>query len=168
MNVNHGYVHSAKETDWVPGIFELARTARAAGYLTVVVTNQAGIARGLYSEAEFLDYTAWVHSQFRDQRAPLAATYYCPHHPDAGVGEWLRGCDCRKPAPGMLRAAADELVLDLDASVLIGDQPSDIQAAEAACMGRAWLFSGQRDGLSAFGRRLAMQAAAAPRQEPRQ
>lgn len=137
INVNHGYVHTPEQTDWVPGIFEFCRMAQDAGYLLVVVTNQAGIARGYYSEEQFLDYTRWVHEQFESRGVPLLATYYCPHHPDAGVEPWRLDCECRKPQPGMLLAAKARFGLSMQDSVLVGDQPSDLAAAAAAGVPRA-------------------------------
>ncbi|UWX04314.1 HAD-IIIA family hydrolase [Pseudoxanthomonas sp. NC8] len=71
INVNHGYVHSAERTEWVAGIFDLARAARAAGYVLVVVTNKAGIARGFYTHSQFEDYTRWMHARFADEGAPI-------------------------------------------------------------------------------------------------
>lgn len=143
INVNHGYVHRPVDTDWVPGIFDLCAVAHARGYALVVVTNQAGIARGLYSEDDFAAYTRWMHAEFAARGVPLLATYYCPHHPDAGIGGYRQACTCRKPEPGMIVRAADELGLDLAQSILIGDQPSDMQAAAAAGIGRRWLLGGQ-------------------------
>jgi D-glycero-D-manno-heptose 1,7-bisphosphate phosphatase len=137
MNVNHGYVHTPERTDWLPGIFELARTARSAGYLLIVVTNQAGIARGYYTEAQFGQYTRWVHERFMREGAPLLATYYCPHHPEAGLGELGVECGCRKPAPGMLESAIRRWGLDPGRSVLVGDQLSDMAAAAGAGVGLA-------------------------------
>ena len=132
INLDHGYVHDAANTDFIDGIFDLVRDARALGYLPIVVTNQAGIARGLYSRQTFLEYTRWVHARFAEAGAPLLATFYCPHHPTAGIGDLLRECACRKPRPGMLLAAADAFDLDLATSRLIGDSPKDLQAADAA------------------------------------
>lgn len=146
INVNSGYVHTAKATDWLPGIFDACRAAREAGFVPVVVTNQAGIARGLFSEQQFLDYTRWVHEQFARQGATLEATFYCPHHPTAGIGDGLLDCQCRKPKPGMLKAAESLLDLDLAQSVLVGDAESDIQAAAAAGVGRALLFDPSTTG----------------------
>ncbi|UNK48884.1 HAD family hydrolase [Lysobacter sp. S4-A87] len=132
INIDHGYVHRPERTELVPGIFELVASARELGYLPIVVTNQAGIGRGLYTEQEFLAYTAWLHQQFRDQGAPLVATYYCPHHPIAGRGEFLVRCTCRKPAPGMFLRAISDYSLDARTSAMIGDKESDIEAARAA------------------------------------
>lgn len=149
INVNHGYVHEPGRTDWVPGIFELCAAARDAGFLLVVVTNQAGIGRGLYSESTFREYTGWVHDQFRARGICLAATYYCPHHPEHGVGLYRLQCNCRKPAPGMLLAAAQDLKLDLSASVLVGDSPSDVAAAAAAGVPLALMCRGDEGRLLA-------------------
>lgn len=142
INVNHGYVHRAEDTEWVPGIFDFCRKAARLGYLPIVVTNQAGIARGYYDEAAFLEYTAWVHREFRDRGAYLAATYYCPHHPEAVVVRYRTACKCRKPAPGMLSAAAEDFALDLPGSALVGDMPSDLEAAHAAGVGSSYKVSG--------------------------
>lgn len=132
INVDHGYVHTPQQTDWMPGIFDLVAAAHANGYLPVVVTNQAGIARGYYTEEDFLAYTAWIHDEFRARHTPLAATYFCPHHPTAGLGEYKVHCTCRKPQPGMLLAALRDLSIDAQRSLLIGDKDSDRNAADAA------------------------------------
>lgn len=140
VNVDSGYVHRPDETEWIPGIFELCRRARDAGMLAVVATNQAGIARGLYSEDKFLEYTRWMHRQFATRGTPLLASVYCPHHPDAGVGALRIACDCRKPAPGMIIEAARRFEVDLPASVLVGNNESDMQAARAASVGACVLL----------------------------
>lgn len=132
INVDRGYVHRAESTEWLPGIFDLCGSIANAGFVIVVITNQAGIARGLYSEAQFLDYTRWVHDTFRRLGATLLCTYYCPHHPSAGVGTLLTDCRCRKPRPGMLLDAAERYGIILEESVLIGNKESDIEAGSAA------------------------------------
>ena len=132
INVNHGYVHTSDNTDWVPGIFELVADAHARGHACVVVTNQAGIGRGLYDEATFLAYTAWMHAQFAARGTPLLATFWCPHHPDAGLGDYRVDCDCRKPRPGMLRAAITRFGIDPAQSLMVGDKQGDLDAAAAA------------------------------------
>jgi len=141
INVNHGYVHTAAKTDWVEGIFELCKAARQAAYTLVVVTNQAGIARGYYSKEEFLEYTRWMHAEFAARGAPLAATYYCPHHPQGMLEQYRMECTCRKPGPAMILAAANALDINLAESLLVGDKPSDMVAAKAAGMGYALLLS---------------------------
>lgn len=154
INVNHGYVHAPEQTDWMPEVFELCAAARDAGYALVVVTNQAGIARGYYSEAQFLAYTRWMHEQFVARGVPLLATYYCPHHPQAVLDEYRLECACRKPQPGMILAASRDLGLRLSECLLIGDMPSDLQAAGAAGVGRSWLLDAlPTDRRTLFGNR---------------
>lgn len=140
INVNHGYVHTAEQTEWVPGIFELCATARDAGYALVVVTNQAGIARGYYSETDFLDYTRWVHGEFAARGVEILATFYCPHHPMAGVGELRVECGCRKPAPGMFTSACQLLALAPGVSIMVGDKESDLIAAAHAGIPQRFLI----------------------------
>ncbi|MEO8364603.1 MAG: D-glycero-beta-D-manno-heptose 1,7-bisphosphate 7-phosphatase [Pseudoxanthomonas sp.] len=132
INVNHGYVHTQEKTDFVPGIFDLCRRARETGLLLVVVTNQAGIARGYYDEAQFLQYTKWMHEKFAARGAPLLATHYCPHHPLAGKGDLLRACPSRKPNPGMFFTAATNYGIALSESLVLGDKESDLEAGRFA------------------------------------
>ncbi len=139
VNVDHGYVHTPAQTQWVPGIFALCEAAQAAGHGLLVVTNQAGIARGHYDEAQFAAYTEWLHAQFAQRGLQIAATYYCPHHPLAGQGRYRLACACRKPGPGMLLAAARDYGVDLAASTLIGDKATDMLAGQAAGVGRLLL-----------------------------
>ena len=140
INANHGYVHSADNTEWLPGIFELVAQAQLQGMVVIVVTNQAGIGRGYYSEDEFLAYTAWMHAQFAQRGTPLLATFWCPHHPEEGIGAYRVACDCRKPQPGMLADAAARFGLEMPACWMIGDKPSDIAAATAAGVGHRHLL----------------------------
>ncbi len=132
ININHGYVHAPANTDWVPGIFELVADAHSRGYLPIVVTNQAGIGRGFYDEVAFLGYTAWMHAQFAARGTPLLATFWCPHHPEEGLGDYRVDCDCRKPRPGMLREAIMRFDIDPVRSLMIGDKQGDLDAAAAA------------------------------------
>jgi len=160
INVNHGYVHTPEATDWIDGIFELVRQANASGFLPIVVTNQAGIARGYYDEQAFRAYTRWMHDVFSAREAPLAATYYCPHHPDFGD---RIDCACRKPHPGLLLAAGDDYRLDLARSLMIGDKPGDIEAARRAGVGEALLLAPESgDGTPEGVRRIAALADAMP------
>ncbi|WP_199913904.1 MULTISPECIES: HAD family hydrolase [Stenotrophomonas] len=136
INVNFGYVHTPETTEWVEGIDALCVAAQSAGFGLVVVTNQAGIGRGLYTESQFADYTAWMLRQLSARGIDILRVYYCPHHPTAGQGIYRAQCACRKPAPGMILAAARDLGIDLAGSVMMGDKASDMQAALAAGVGR--------------------------------
>jgi len=143
INVERDYVHRPEEFDFREGIFGLCRAAQTRGYLVVVVTNQAGIARGYYTEAEFLDLTAWMIRNFAREEIQIARVYYCPYHPIHGVGPYKYDSPDRKPKPGMLLRARADFNLDLASSVLIGDKLSDIDAARAAGVGtRILLRSG--------------------------
>ncbi|WP_158883202.1 D-glycero-beta-D-manno-heptose 1,7-bisphosphate 7-phosphatase [Rhodanobacter sp. L36] len=142
INVDHGYVYTPERTQFVDGIFDLCRKAKDHGYLVVVITNQAGIARGYYCEQEFHAYMQWMAKEFVTHHARIDAIYFCPHHPSEGEGAYLQVCDCRKPAPGMILQAQRELNLDLASSVLIGDKASDIQAGNAAGVGSCFLLGG--------------------------
>ncbi|GMV60815.1 MAG: hypothetical protein AMXMBFR72_39010 [Betaproteobacteria bacterium] len=132
INVDLGYVVRQEDFHFVPGTLEAARALAERGFALVVITNQSGIARGLYTTEDFEKLTRWMREQFRAAGAPLAGVYFCPHHPTEGQGQYRVNCTCRKPAPGMLLAAAHELGLDLARSVLFGDKRSDLEAAHAA------------------------------------
>jgi D-glycero-D-manno-heptose 1,7-bisphosphate phosphatase len=132
INVDRGYVSRREDFTFVPGVIEGARQLHELGYALVVVTNQSGIGRGLYGKDAFDALTAWMKAEFAGAGAPLAGVYFCPHHPSEAFGDYRRECDCRKPAPGMLIAAARELGIRLDASVMFGDKASDLEAARSA------------------------------------
>lgn len=132
INVDRYYVHTPAEFDFTPGMPDAIRMLNDAGWLVVVITNQAGIGRGLYTESEFESFTAWIDERLAEAGAHVDATYHCPHHPTAGVGEYLRECDCRKPAPGMLLRAISEWEPDVSRSFMLGDMPKDLGAAAAA------------------------------------
>jgi len=132
INVDHGYVHTPEHFEFLPGIFELVRAANAAGYLVVVITNQAGIGRGYYTEAQFHALTAWMRAQFEAEGGRIDAVYFCPYHPEHGIGEYRRESEFRKPGPGMLLQAQRELGIAMDRSLFVGDKPSDMEAGRAA------------------------------------
>jgi D-glycero-D-manno-heptose 1,7-bisphosphate phosphatase len=140
INIDHGYVHTPEATEFIDGIFDLVARATAAGRVVVVVTNQAGIGRGYYSEAQFLDHTAWMQAEFARRGAPIERVYFCPDHPEHGIGPYRRDTPMRKPGPGMLLQAAAELQLDLGRSLMVGDTENDIRAGLAAGVQRTVRF----------------------------
>jgi D-glycero-D-manno-heptose 1,7-bisphosphate phosphatase len=125
------YLHEPELVRLVPGARAALRELAAAGFALVVVTNQAGVAKGYYGE----EAVGRVHRRLRELLAAggvtLDGVWYCPHHPEGAVPRLARPCRCRKPGPGMLEAAAAELGLDLPASYLIGNHPTDAGAARA-------------------------------------
>jgi D-glycero-D-manno-heptose 1,7-bisphosphate phosphatase len=142
VNEEVGYLHRAEEVRFVDGIFSLCRTAVGLGYRLIVVTNQAGIARGYYSEPDFEALMDFMRGELRAEGVELDAVYYCPFHPDHGVGKYRQEHEDRKPGTGMLRRGAREFGVELSESVLVGDRCSDVGAANAAGLRQAFLISG--------------------------
>lgn len=142
VNRESGYLSKPEQVEFIPGIFELCRSAQAMGYKLILVTNQSGIARELYSEADFHALMGWIQEQFAQQGIQLSGYYYCPHHPEHGIGRYRKDCPDRKPQPGMLLQAARDHGIDLGKSILVGDRCSDIQAGAAAGVEKLVLLTG--------------------------
>jgi D-glycero-D-manno-heptose 1,7-bisphosphate phosphatase len=139
INVELAYVYRIEDFVFLSGAIEALRQLQAAGYLIVVVTNQSGIARGLYTEADYWRVTHHMQTRLSAAGVQLSATEHCPHLPDAQIEGYRLDCCCRKPRPGMLDRAAIALNIDLSASILVGDRASDIQAGRSAGVARCWL-----------------------------
>ncbi|MBV9636366.1 MAG: HAD family hydrolase [Methylobacteriaceae bacterium] len=145
INVDSGFVHRVDQVEFVPGIFDLVGfAARQLCWPVVVVTNQAGIGRGLFGEAEYQALTRWLQHEFEARAAPIACFYHCPYHPEHGIDRYRRDHPWRKPNPGMLLQAASDLTIDLARSVLIGDRPTDMAAGAAAGVGLLIGFDHER------------------------
>lgn len=129
--LDHGYVYRPEDVEWSPDAFEALRWLKDQGFLVVIVTNQSGIGRGMYTEEQFRDLMRWMKDALGDL---LDAYYFCPHLPEDD-------CDCRKPKPGMLLQALQELKGDPKKSFMLGDMPSDLQAGEAAGV-KSFLYEG--------------------------
>lgn len=145
INVDSGYVHRREDFVFVDGIFDLVACAKRLGYQVVIVTNQAGIGRGYYTEDDFWILMDWVISEFDSRGGGIDKIYFCPDHPEHGVGEYLRDSEFRKPGPGMLLQAAEELDADLPRSILLGDKKTDIDAGLAAGVGTLLYFGSEED-----------------------
>lgn len=125
INVNTGHLYEPEKLRFVPGAPELIRHHNEQGDLVVVVTNQAGIAKGYYTEGDMHALHDVMNERLqREYGAHIDAFYYCPHHPD-----YTGPCRCRKPDTGMLEKAAEDLDIDLSGSVLYGDKPQDMECA---------------------------------------
>jgi D-glycero-D-manno-heptose 1,7-bisphosphate phosphatase len=138
LNEERAFVHRREDFALLPGAVAALRLLKEAGYLLVVITNQSGIARGIYSEADYLALTAHLRAELAAAGVSLDAVEYCPHLPDAPVERYRLDCDCRKPKPGMLRRAIRALDIEPGASFLVGDRLSDIEAGRAAGIGRCY------------------------------
>lgn len=127
INVEKNYLYRIEDWEWIPGAQDSIKMLRETGYLVVVISNQAGIARGLYSTGDVDLLHAHVQQELAMHGTCIDSFYYCPHHPDLDDL-----CTCRKPAPGMLLQAAKDLNIDLSASWMIGDKAIDVFAGHAA------------------------------------
>jgi D-glycero-D-manno-heptose 1,7-bisphosphate phosphatase len=131
LNVDRGYAHKPEDIELIPGAAAAVRLLNEAGYYVLVVTNQSGVARGLYSEAAIENVHKHMQDVLKAEGAHIDAFYYCPHHPEGLVKEFAIHCRCRKPEPGMLEQAAQDWPIDLGRSFLIGDRDNDLLAAAA-------------------------------------
>ncbi|MFZ5649808.1 MAG: D-glycero-alpha-D-manno-heptose-1,7-bisphosphate 7-phosphatase [Bacillota bacterium] len=141
LNVDTGYVFRREDFVWVAGAKEAVRLLNEMGYFVFVVTNQSGIARGYYTEADVAFLHRWVNRELNACGARVDAFYYCPHHPEAAVELYRKACSCRKPAPGLILRALKEWPVDRGRSFLIGDKRRDLEAAAGAGL-PGYLFEG--------------------------
>jgi D-glycero-D-manno-heptose 1,7-bisphosphate phosphatase len=132
VNREIGYLYKPEQVQFTKGIFELCRYAQAHDYKLIIITNQAGIARQLYSENDFHVLMRWITGEFLNAHVHLDGYYFCPHHPEHGVGIYRKECENRKPQPGMILQASKDHGIKLSQSALVGDRCSDIQAGAAA------------------------------------
>jgi D-glycero-D-manno-heptose 1,7-bisphosphate phosphatase len=145
INQDTGYVSHSDDFIFIDGVIDAMKQLKQKGYQLVVVTNQSGIARGLFSEDDFIRLTEWMDWSLADRGVDLDGIYFCPHHPTEGTGPETQACDCRKPAPGMFLEAAQALNINLAASYMVGDKVSDMKAAEAAGVGHKILVRTGKD-----------------------
>ena len=150
INHDYGYVHLRHDFKFTDGIFELTSHATKRSYKIVVVTNQAGIGKGFYSEEAFIELNEWMCDTFARNGINISQVYYCASHPD-GIGKYRKVDFRRKPNPGMLLEARNEFNLDLSKSFFIGDQKTDMEAGFAAGIGCNILFDPSRENFEAYG-----------------
>jgi D-glycero-D-manno-heptose 1,7-bisphosphate phosphatase len=129
LNVEKNYLYKVADWEWEVGALEAVRQINDRGWLTIIVTNQPGIARGLYREEDVRTLHRYVDGLLIAAGAKIDAYYICPHHPDFGAD---CQCHCRKPAPGMLLRAAKDFSINLQQSFMVGDKASDVEAARGA------------------------------------
>ena len=132
INVDSGYVGRWEDFEYLPDVIQGLTLLQSAGYKVVVVTNQSGIARGYYSEDDFLLLTETMKADLENRGVVLTAVYYCPYLEDADLEPYRVNSELRKPEPGMLLKAAQDHDIDLSRSIMVGDKVSDMVAAERA------------------------------------
>lgn len=130
INIDNGHVHRIEDFELREEIFEIVRLANRLNFKVVVVTNQAGIGRGLYTTEQFQILDRFMHEEFRKRGGLISRTYFCPYHPEYGIGFLLQNSYDRKPNPGMLVKACRDFTINPKFSVMIGDQPTDHLAAQ--------------------------------------
>ena len=157
LNEEVGYISDPAQIRLLPGAAEAVRSTQAAGWLAIVVSNQAGVGRGLMTEAQVQAVNARFEALLAAGEARLDALYYCPHHPQGANEAYRVVCDCRKPAPGLLTRAAAKFSIDLSKSYVVGDKTTDVQLAQNAGAGGILVRTGfgadqlleaQREGLT--------------------
>jgi D-glycero-D-manno-heptose 1,7-bisphosphate phosphatase len=141
-----GYVNHVDRVRLLPRAAAAIRAANEAGFQTVVVTNQAGVARGYFEESLVEDAHERVRQLLAEEGARLDGIYYCPHHPEVGSPAYRKSCTCRKPSPGLLERARDEMGIDLQASYMIGDTVKDIEAGHRAGATKVLVLTGYGKG----------------------
>lgn len=139
INIDSGYVCTPERFELIDGIINVMKWYQSNDFLLIIVTNQAGIARGFYSEAQFIEFDKWVRARIRSLGVFIEKTYYSPYHPEGTVKGYNIDSPMRKPRNGMLLAAISEFNISAQDSVLIGDKVTDIQAALATRVGQAVL-----------------------------
>jgi D-glycero-D-manno-heptose 1,7-bisphosphate phosphatase len=140
INLDKSYVHLREDFVFYDDIFEVCRTAAERDFLIFVVTNQAGIGRGYYTETQFNELTSWMIETFREKGVHITEVYHCPFHPSEALGAYKRESFDRKPNPGMILKAKDQHQIDLLSSILVGDKATDIQAGLSAGVGKNLLL----------------------------
>lgn len=128
INIEKNYLYRVEDFEFVSGAPEAIKMLNDAGYLVIVVTNQAGIARGYYTEQDMHKLHRHIDQELKKYDAHIDAYYYCPHHPIHGIGKYKMECGCRKPNSGMLEVAIKEFDIDVSKSYMIGDKITDILA----------------------------------------
>jgi len=125
-----GYINHIDRFKIIPDSLEAIKQINQSGYLAVVITNQAGVAKGFFHESLVHEVHRHLTKALEAVGAHLDGIYYCPHHPLEGRAPYRTACDCRKPKPGLIRRAVADLNIDLPNSVMVGDNISDIKLAE--------------------------------------
>lgn len=128
INEEVHYLYRPEDMVLYPGTEAAVRRLNRAGFKTVVVTNQAGVARGYYTEADVERLHGYMNRKLEEQGAHMDLFFYCPHHPQAGIGDYKKVCTCRKPGPGLLEAAEQYYRVDKAHSYMIGDKLADVEA----------------------------------------
>lgn len=141
INVEVGYLYKFDDFKWIEGAIDAIRFCNRHEFLAIVITNQSGIARGFYSEADVLKLHRQINDELAKHGAHIDDFFYCPHHPRGAIEKYAVNCQCRKPKPKLILDACEKYSVDKSQSILIGDMPRDIESAINAGI-RGYLFDG--------------------------
>ena len=144
INSDYGHVFKKEDIKFIEGIFDLVRDAKKKGYVVIIITNQAGIAKKIFSEEEFTNLMKWMLSQFHIRNAIIDDYFYCPYHPEFQDLKYKNYKYDRKPYPGMLLKAKCKYNIDMQKSIFIGDKLTDMIAGEKAKLGKLIYFNQNR------------------------
>ena len=141
INKDFHYVYRINDIEFIDHIFDLVKFANQLGFIVIIVTNQAGISRGIFTEKEFIELMEWILSQFKKKKALITDYYYCPYHPNFQNKKYEIFKNDRKPKPGMFLKAKEKYNINMHESILIGDNITDMMAGEKAKLGKLIYFS---------------------------
>lgn len=149
INRDFGYVHKWSDVEFMPNILNVMRHFEKLGYLIVIVTNQSGIARGYYTERQFVDLMIAMKRYFKENKIKISGIFYCPHHVDGVDNKFAFHCNCRKPLPGLVESAIQRLNIDLEYSIMVGDNITDVEAGKRAGLKRNFLLQSTQELVTA-------------------
>ncbi len=149
LNVNTHHTYRVEDLQWMPDAKEAVRWLNDLGYLVLIVTNQAGIGKGKYTEPQFHEFMAAMATELHEAGAHWDGVYFCPYHPTEGIGEYLLDSPDRKPNPGMILKGIRDWNVRINGSFMVGDKPSDMEAASRAGIA-SHLYPGGQESLLEF------------------
>lgn len=136
INVEKNYLYKIEDFEFLPGVVDALKRLQQAGFLLIVITNQSGIGRGYYTEADFQKLNSWMIDTLKKQGVYITDVYFCPHLPDAQIEKYRKDCNCRKPKLGLYEQAVIEHSITLSESFAIGDKIRDCAICEqTSCRG---------------------------------
>ncbi len=130
INKEVNYLHRIKDFEYTSNCKEALLNLIYKGFKIVIVTNQAGIAKGIFKEADYLNLTRWLRQDLNNSGIEISNIFYCPHHIEGILTDYAYDCECRKPKTGLLEKANQQFIIDLNKSILVGDKLSDIEAGQ--------------------------------------
>lgn len=128
LNEDTGYLYKISDWKFTVNCIKALKQIVSKGYQIIIITNQSGIARGYYSQSDYSTLTQWYVDTLQKESIPVLDVFHCPHHPEGSIKSLSITCQCRKPEIGMIQQACEKYEIDLEASILVGDRESDVEA----------------------------------------